>query len=128
MPELMHSREFRIWHDHLLQGRLMLQFDPHTGMAQFYPRPENLHTHGQALEWREAGGNASLMACTVVRVGPNLARKPPYLFGLVRLDEGPRLLAIIEGDPGQVPSPGTPLRAIVDPEGTPALTFRLASI
>ena len=127
MHELVHPRDLRTWQARLAEGRLSLQVDPQTGTSQFYPRPVNLTSPGCPLDWRDASGNAELVACTVVRVGASLARKPPYLFGLVRLAEGPRLLAIIEGDAGQVPAPGTRLRALVDPAGKPNLSFRVAA-
>lgn len=126
MRELVYSDAIRAWQERLSEGKLSLQVDPETGSAQFYPRPVNLTREGRALEWRDASGVAELVACTVVRVGAPVARKPPYLFGLVRLVEGPRMLAIIEGDPEQVPAPGTRLRAVVDPAGAPNLTFRVA--
>ncbi len=125
MRELVHSRDMRAWQARLREGNLSLQIDPQTGIAQFYPRPVNLAAPGRPLEWRDASGVAELIACTVVRVGASLARRPPYLFGLVRLAEGPRMLAIIEGDPEQVPAPGTSLRVVVNPDSTPNLTFRV---
>lgn len=127
MHELVHPRDMGAWQARLAEGRLSLQVDPHTGAPQFYPRPANLASPGCPLEWRDASGNAELVACTVVRVGASLVRKPPYLFGLVRLAEGPRMLAIIEGDAEQVPAPGTLLQAWIDPAGTPNLTFRMVA-
>ena len=127
MHELVHWRDLVTWSARLAEGRLSLQVDPRTGTSQFYPRPVNLSSPDGPLDWQDASGDAELMACTVVRVGPSLARKPPYLFGLVRLAEGPRLLAIVEGDVERVPAPGTRLRARIDPAGQPTLTFRMAA-
>jgi uncharacterized OB-fold protein len=73
--------------------KLMLQFDPQSQRFQFYPRPQSLY--GEApLEWRESGGKGTILALTLSRVAPpELADKVPYPLALVRLDEGPRLLA-----------------------------------
>lgn len=127
MAELVHSRGIRTWQEHLRQGKFKLQFDAQTGTAQFYPRPANLSAADRPLEWRDASGDAEVLACTVVRVGASLVRKPPYLLGLVQLADGPRMLAIIEGSPDQVPQPGTRLRALVDSSGTPPLSFCVVS-
>lgn len=85
----------RFW-DAAKAHRLLLQFDRHTGRAQFYPRPQSLYSeHG--TEWREASGRGTLVALTLSRVAPPaLAHLAPYALGLVQLEEGPRLLARID--------------------------------
>lgn len=77
----------------LAQRRLMLQFDAASGRAQFYPRPQSLYSEA-GVQWREASGRGEIMALTLSRVGPPaLASRVPYVLALIRLDEGPRLLA-----------------------------------
>lgn len=78
------------------EHRLLLQFDRQTGRAQFYPRPQSLYSE-YGTEWRKARGRGTLMALTLSRVAPPaLAHLVPYPLGLVRLEEGPRLLARID--------------------------------
>lgn len=86
----------------LRQGRLMLQFDRGNGRAQFYPRPQSLY--GEAgVTWRQASGRATLFALTLARAAPpHLADALPYALALVRLEEGPRLLARIHAPPSQL--------------------------
>ena len=77
----------------LRDRRLMLQFDRASGRAQFYPRPQSLY--GEAgVEWRPATGRGTVFAVTLSGVAPpQLQHAVPYVLALVRLDEGPRLLA-----------------------------------
>lgn len=82
--------------DGLRDGRLMLQFDRGNGRAQFYPRPQSLWSEA-GTEWREASGRGTIFALTLSRVGPpHLAGEVPYPMALVKLAEGPRMLARIQ--------------------------------
>jgi len=80
----------------LRERRLMLQFDRRTGQAQFYPRPQSLY--GEAgVEWRQASGRGTLFALSLSRVAPpHLQHAVPYPLALVRLAEGPRMLARVQ--------------------------------
>jgi uncharacterized OB-fold protein len=79
----------------LREGKLMLQFDAASGRAQFYPRPQSLHSEA-GVQWREASGRGTILALTRSRVAPPaLADQVPYALALVKLEEGPRLLARI---------------------------------
>jgi uncharacterized OB-fold protein len=72
------------------------------GHHQFPPRPHCVRCGGVELEWRRAGGEGTIYSLTVVRfpVAPELP--PPYAVALVELDEGPRLLANLDGPPGPI--------------------------
>jgi uncharacterized OB-fold protein len=77
----------------LAERRLMLQCDAASGRAQFYPRPQSLYSEAGVV-WREASGRGSIVALTRSHVAPpRLASQVPYALALVRLEEGPRLLA-----------------------------------
>lgn len=79
----------------LAQRRLMLQFDAASGRAQFYPRPQSLYSEA-GVQWRAASGRGTVAAFTRSRVSPpHLADAVPYVLALVRLEEGPRMLARI---------------------------------
>ncbi len=78
------------------QKRLLLQYDPQADKYQFYPRGISLYSGKRNLEWREAAGKGTLYSYTETviptRGFENLA---PYLIGLVELDEGVRLMALL---------------------------------
>mgnify|MGYP003584695619 CR=1 FL=1 len=81
----------------LRDRRLMLQFDRRNGRAQFYPRPQSLCSEG-GVEWRPASGRGTVFALTLSQVAPpHLQDAVPYAMALVQLDEGPRLLARVNG-------------------------------
>lgn len=83
------------------QGEFRLPFCSQCGRAEWYPRPFCLACGGE-LRWQRATGSGTVQSLTVVRVSvlPNL--EPPYVVGLVDLDEGPRFLAALEATPGEV--------------------------
>ncbi len=75
------------------ERKLMLQFDAASGRAQFYPRPQSLHSEA-GVRWREASGRGTIFALTKSRVAPPaLVDQVPYALALVKLEEGPRMLA-----------------------------------
>ena len=77
----------------LRDRRLMLQFDRANGRAQFYPRPQSLFSEA-GVEWRPASGRGTLFALTQSGVAPpHLQNAVPYAMALVKLEEGPRMLA-----------------------------------
>ncbi|MDP3251338.1 MAG: OB-fold domain-containing protein [Hydrogenophaga sp.] len=77
----------------LRERRLLLQFDSTSGRAQFYPRPQSLYSE-VGVQWREASGRGTIVALTNSRVAPPaLAHRVPYALALVKLAEGPRMLA-----------------------------------
>lgn len=77
----------------LRERRLLLQFDAASGRAQFYPRPQSLYSEA-GVQWREASGRGTIVALTKSRVAPpSLADRVPYALALVKLEEGPRMLA-----------------------------------
>jgi uncharacterized OB-fold protein len=79
----------------LRERRLMLQFDTASGRAQFYPRPQSLFTEA-GVQWHAASGRGTIVALTQSRVAPAaLADQVPYALALVKLEEGPRMLARI---------------------------------
>ena len=73
------------------RGAFLLQHDPQSGRAQFFPRPVSVFGEGP-VQWREATGTGTLIAATTARV-PAPGFTAPYLVGIVRLDEGPRVFA-----------------------------------
>jgi uncharacterized OB-fold protein len=105
--------------------RLLLQFDPKTKRYQFFPRALSLSSEGP-LEWRESKGEGTLVAFTrTFFPAPGFQDELPYLEGLVRLDEGPRIFAPITGASMEQLAVGQRMRiAFPDGEGAHPFVFR----
>jgi uncharacterized OB-fold protein len=73
------------------------------GALSVPPRPLCRCCHGGDLEWVEFGGRGRLAAFTCIRVVPptmqpwGFDRQHPYCSGVVELDEGGRVVALIDG-------------------------------
>lgn len=85
-------------------GKLLIQHCTSCGNWVFYPRPICPCCWEDALEWREASGQARLKSfSTIWKPGhPGWLPVAPYVVGLVELVEGPTLLSYIlmnEKDP-----------------------------
>ncbi|MDY6795862.1 MAG: Zn-ribbon domain-containing OB-fold protein [Actinomycetota bacterium] len=87
----------------LTEGKLM--GSKCSGCGQLYVPPRHFcpECHGQDMEWFEFGGEGELAAFTCIFIGPphmvreGYDRKHPYCTGVVKLAEGPRIVARIEG-------------------------------
>jgi len=67
----------------------------------FYPRSECPRCLSTNLEWVKVSGRARLHSFTVVQQPANAAFREdvPYVYAVVQLDEGPRLVSnIVQGD------------------------------
>lgn len=93
-----------------LDGRLLIQHCDECGHTQFYPRV--LCTNCGELEphYVESEGIGTVYAYTVCHVPgePGFADRTPYVVAVVELEEGPRLLALVDGDADDI-SIGTPV-------------------
>lgn len=85
----------------LREGRLMLQRDITTGRFQAYPRAHSLHTEGGALEWVAASGGGEVITYSVVHRSMFDDLPAPYVFAIVRLDEGVQMTGHVVGCPPQ---------------------------
>lgn len=81
------------WFEGVENGKLLLQRDPITGNAQFYPRAHVIGALDREPEWFEASGRGSLHTFTVVKrsVHPQFASLTPFTLAIVQLEEGPRM-------------------------------------
>lgn len=74
-----------------------------TGEVFVPPRALCPATFSDEMTWQELSGDATLVAYTVVNIGPSAMidagydRKNPYCTGIVELAEGPRISAQIVG-------------------------------
>jgi uncharacterized OB-fold protein len=90
--------------DGLGEGELRLQRCRDCGTAQYYPRTLCAACGGE-VDWLTASGLGVVHTYTVVRTNPVEPYKSlvPYVFAVVELDEGPRMLTNIIGvDPDSV--------------------------
>jgi uncharacterized OB-fold protein len=101
-----------VFSDGLRQKRLLLQIDTATHCAQFFPRPLSLHSEG-GMRWIEASGSGKIVALTVNRLSEPGA---PFLLAWIRLEEGVRILARVEGEPEGL-SPGQAVSLSWQPGG-----------
>lgn len=74
---------------------LVVQRCEACGEHQFHPRPFCLACGADEPGWVQVTGTATVYALTTVHLAVDAALAPPYLVGLVELDEGPRLIANI---------------------------------
>lgn len=86
-----------VWFDAVDQGKLLLQRDPETGKAQFFPRGHVVGALDREPEWFEASGDATLYTYTVVKrsVHPQFQSVTPFTLAIVQLAEGPRMTSWI---------------------------------
>ena len=67
------------------------------------PRPVCRKCYGTDMEWVEMGGRGKLAGFTCIHIGPpsmaveGYDRNNPYCTAAVELDEGPRVVARVEG-------------------------------
>jgi hypothetical protein len=115
-PIILNTTSQPFW-DGVGRHELMLQFDAVRDRYQFFPRPLSLHST-QPLEWRKAAGTGTLVAITLTHFpAPGFKEKLPYLEGLIRLDEGPRIFAPVTGARLEQLQPGRRMRIVWPQQG-----------
>ena len=107
------------------------------GKLSAVPRPVCASCHSGDMEWHEFSGKATLGTFTCISIVPvymekrGYGRDNPYCTGVVNLEEGPRVSALIVGVDGNNPQDiktGMDLvldLEVLDPEN-PSLSFRPA--
>ena len=86
--------------DGLREHRLLVQRCLTGGHLVHYPREFCPVCYSPDLEWEEMSGRGRVHAFTVVHRAVHPAfqqEKAPYVFALIRLDEGPILTSNVEG-------------------------------
>ena len=78
-----------------------------TGCQQyvFYPREECPYCQSKDLEWVEVSGKGSVYSYTIVRraAHPGFTNDVPYVYAIIELAEGPRLISnVIDCNIGEV--------------------------
>ena len=110
------------WFEAAAQGKLLLQRDPKTGKAQFYPRGQVLGAPERQPEWFEASGRAKLHTFTVVKRSLHKQFTVPFTLAIVELEEGPRLTSWVVDVPEDQLRCDMPLK-VVFREIHPGLTM-----
>lgn len=104
------------------EGRFELQTCAECGAWQYPPREACERCLSLKLRWRPVDGRGELISDTAVRHSNELYHRErvPFRVGLVRLQEGPMLLALVHGDCGAAPA-NVRVRAHLDKAGQAAL-------
>ena len=107
------------------------------GKLSAVPRPVCASCHSGNMEWHEFSGKGTLSTFTCISVVPvsmekrGYGRDNPYCTGVVNLEEGPRVSALILGVDGNNPQDiKTGMDLVLDVEDldpeNPSLSFRPA--
>ena len=87
--------------DALEEGRFLVQRCEDCGKAYFPPAPVCPRCHADAVTWEETDGAGELHAFTRQhRTAPGV--DAPVVLGVVDLDAGPRLLARVDAEYGDL--------------------------
>lgn len=89
------------WHDYLREGILAYQFSPDADRAVFYPRVICPYGGAAPLEWRVSAGRGTVYSISLV----HSPKADPHAVALIDLDEGFRMMAIVEdanGSPDEI--------------------------
>lgn len=99
------------------QVELHMQHCGACGQWQFYPRPFCIHCEAEALHWRAVSGLGRIYTYTVNHRAPNAFMKArlPYVVAIVELDEGPRLMANIQGEGALDAAIGKRVKVLFEP-------------
>lgn len=102
------------WFAALQEGKLLIQRDPVSGKALFYPRARVAGHPDRVPEWVEASGRGRLYSWTVVErtVHPQFAALAPFTIALVDLEEGVRLTSWLVDVPADQIRCDMPLKVV----------------
>lgn len=98
------------------QGRFVLQRCTDCGTFRFPPRLRCPHCLSLQAEWLPSPGRGEIYSFVVVhqRTGTALDSKLPYASALVRLAEGPLMLAKVVDTPSERLRIGMPVRVVFE--------------
>ena len=102
--------------DALNGGKVRIQRCAACGEHVFYPRPYCPACLSEALEWVAVSGRGRVYSFTVVRraMNPAFAEDVPYVYAIVELEEGPRLMTNVVGCPPEDVRVDMPVKAVYD--------------
>jgi hypothetical protein len=102
--------------DGLAEGVLRVQRCATCRAHVFYPRAHCPACLSPDLTWVEASGRGRVYSFTIVRraMNPAFAQDVPYVYAIVELDEGPRLMTNVVGCPPDAVRVDMPVKAVYD--------------
>jgi len=94
------------------------------GRAFFYPRDACPHCMSADIDWVQASGRGLLYSFTVIHqpAHPGFRADAPYIYALVELEEGPRMVSTLVDCPVEDARMEMPLVAVFD-DVTPEVTL-----
>ena len=108
--------------NYLSQGKFMIQRSKSLNQFFFHPRVAFPGTGERDLEWVEASGNGIVHSTTCNRRLPE--KGGDFNLSLITLEEGPRMMARVEGVEPDKLDIGQKVKArISDLNGEPAIIF-----
>lgn len=103
--------------------RLLMQRCSKCGVLQFYPRPFCVKCLSAELDWVPVSGKGQVYSYTILRKSSQSgAEGEPYIYCMVELDEGPRMMSNVVECPYEAVEVGMRVEAIFD-EVTPEITL-----
>lgn len=116
-PVPMPTGETRGYWEGCRQGELRLQRCAECSQIQFPPRRFCSGCLSERLEWFRASGRGTIWSYSVVRypISPAFSSEVPYVVALVRLEEGPSMMAGVRGCPPERVTIGMPVQVAFEP-------------
>ncbi len=108
------------FHHYLTKGRFMIQQCGSCARHVFAPRVLCKHCGSDRLDWVPASGRATVYAASIVRQKPD--KGGDYLYAMMELAEGVRMISTVVGTPPDQIRIGDRLLAEID--DTPRVVFR----
>ncbi|MEK9198416.1 Zn-ribbon domain-containing OB-fold protein [Ureibacillus sp. FSL E2-3493] len=97
------DEESKPYWDGLKDHKLLIQQCEDCQQSIFYPRSICPHCFSGQLSWFQANGTGSIYSFTIVHQGYGPFKgEPPYVVGIVELDEGVRMMTRIIGDKDEI--------------------------
>ncbi|MET1123717.1 MAG: Zn-ribbon domain-containing OB-fold protein [Archaeoglobaceae archaeon] len=116
------------FYEGLREGKLMATKCRKCGKLYFPPQKDCNSCFTSDMEWVELSKEGTLETLTVIFIRPpSFAMHDPYTVAIARLDDGPRILAWLRGDPKQL-KPGQRVRVEVSRRKEGYLMYELVPI
>lgn len=94
------------------EGKLLFQKCQHCGTVQFPPRYHCAECWETDIEWIESSGKGAVESFTIVRRAPlpSFRDRVPYVVAAISVEEGPRMIAALQGDDALEVKIGDPVK------------------
>lgn len=106
------------------ERKLLLQRCNDCGQFIFFPRPLCPHCGSENLKWEQGSGRGKVHTFGVIRrpTVRGFDAEVPYVFAIVELEEGPRMVTNIVGCPVEQVKVNMPVEAVYE-DVTPEITM-----